>query len=578
MEFVNAKSNNTMSSFCTFTLLLHSDCSGQAICDDGKCVPAKPVGGECKTDSECNESKKQACISGICMAKAVPAEKKEEKCTNHYDCSGQRVCKNGKCVPAYSTSKTCSNPGECPLAQKCAYGYCFEAYDPSMNEDCPGSSLCKNGQCKIAIMLGKIKCTTDSQCGKNDIPDYKICKTHSECEGNFLCLNYVCVPAFTWDVRCDEFQSCPPKHICKNGKCYFFLLRSSSRSYSRTMLCLIVFTASLHSLLLQLAAAYECSSNSDCGSQTLCYKNKCVPAMPVGGDCESDYDCNISENHYCVYGVCMTYAYVTEDKPNYNQKCSSHYDCSGQRVCKNYKCVAAYATQRTCSYPADCELEEKCMDGLCFKAYVPGDSNNNNKPSFPPPTPPIYVPQCKQHEQCPNSYLCKDGKCKYAVQVGNIRCSYDKQCGETDKHENENNNPACTKHTHCPGYELCLRKQCVPASTWGLAISIVTAVVKQCVLATSVSQPNLLDQIVTKIQSAKIQKPVFMEYACLRQRSHPHQAKAALIITIVKVNKSVINKNVFLLIRPALAAKIMAAALHNKYAVSAYAGQLMYES
>ncbi|KRX54793.1 Tenascin-X [Trichinella sp. T9] len=244
------------------------------------------------------------------------------------------------------------------------------------------------------------------------------------------------------------------------------------------MLCLIVFTASLHSLLLQLAAAYECSSNSDCGSQTLCYKNKCVPAMPVGGDCESDYDCNISENHYCVYGICMTYAYVTEDKPNYNQKCASHYDCSGQRVCKKYKCVAAYATQRTCSYPADCELEEKCMDGLCFKAYVPGDSNNNNKPSFPPPTPPIYVPQCKQHEQCPNSYLCKDGKCKYAVQVGNIRCSYDKQCGETGgckygycyfyKHENENNNPACTKHTHCPGYELCLRKQCVPASTWGV--------------------------------------------------------------------------------------------------------------
>ncbi|OUC49340.1 hypothetical protein D917_05479, partial [Trichinella nativa] len=460
----------------------HSDCSGQAICDDGKCVPAKPVGGECKTDSECNESKKQACISGICMAKAVPAEKKEEKCTNHYDCSGQRVCKNGKCVPAYSTSKTCSNPGECPLAQKCAYGYCFEAYDPSnpskppppsepssdkcsVNEDCPGSSLCKNGQCKIAIMLGKIKCTTDSQCGKNGgckngfcyfyIPDYKICKTHSECEGNFLCLNYVCVPAFT---------------------------RSSSRSYSRTMLCLIVFTASLHSLLLQLAAAYECSSNSDCGSQTLCYKNKCVPAMPVGGDCESDYDCNISENHYCVYGVCMTYAYVTEDKPNYNEKCASHYDCSGQRVCKKYKCVAAYATQRTCSYPADCELEEKCMDGLCFKAYVPGDSNNNNnKPSFPPPTPPIYVPQCKQHEQCPNSYLCKDGKCKYAVQVGNIRCSYDKhiKTNITIFPDSVNTSSsiifenvvcillACNKHSDCSGQAMCASNKCVAAKPTG---------------------------------------------------------------------------------------------------------------
>ncbi|KRZ79375.1 Tenascin-X [Trichinella papuae] len=227
----------------------HSDCPGQAICDDGKCVPAKPVGGECKTDSDCNESKKQACISGICMAKAV-SDKKEEKCTNHYDCSGQRVCKNAKCVPAYSTSKTCSNPGGCPLEQKCAYGYCFEAYDPSnpskppppsepssdkctVNEDCPGSALCKNGQCKTAIMLGKIQCTTDSQCGKNGgckngfcyfyIPNYKICKTHSECEGNFLCLNYVCVPAFTWGVHCDKFQSCPPKHICKNGKCYFFL-------------------------------------------------------------------------------------------------------------------------------------------------------------------------------------------------------------------------------------------------------------------------------------------------------------------------------------------------------------------
>ncbi|KRZ79201.1 hypothetical protein T10_10859, partial [Trichinella papuae] len=244
----------------------------------------------------------------------------------------------------------------------------------------------------------------------------------------------------------------------------------------KTMICLLVFTASLLNLL-QLAASAECNSNSDCGSQMLCYKNKCVPAMPVGGDCESDYDCNTSENHYCIYGVCMTYAYVSDDKPDYNQKCNNHYDCSGQRVCRKYKCVAAYATQKTCSYPGNCELEEKCMDGLCFKAYLPGDNNNNNKPSFPPPTPPTYVPQCKKHEQCPNNYLCKDKKCKYAVQVGNIRCSYDQQCGETGgckhgycyfyKHENENDNPACTKHTHCPGYELCLKRQCVPASTWG---------------------------------------------------------------------------------------------------------------
>ncbi|XP_003375377.1 conserved hypothetical protein [Trichinella spiralis] len=243
------------------------------------------------------------------------------------------------------------------------------------------------------------------------------------------------------------------------------------------MLCLIVFTASLHSLLLQLAAAAECSSNSDCGSQTLCYKNKCVPAMPVGGDCESDYDCNISENHYCVYGVCMTYAYVTEDKPNYNQKCDNHYDCSGQRVCKNYKCVAAYATQRTCSYPAECELEEKCMDRLCFKAYVPGD-NVNTSSSIIFVNVVCILLACNKHSECSGQAMCVSSKCVAAKPTG-PNCDKDSECKDSEAciygicmspaEKPPSSSKGCTNHYDCESQQVCHKQKCVSAYSTGIS-------------------------------------------------------------------------------------------------------------
>uniref|UniRef100_A0A5S6QUX7 DUF7107 domain-containing protein n=1 Tax=Trichuris muris TaxID=70415 RepID=A0A5S6QUX7_TRIMR len=41
------------------------------MCYGDKCVPAKPAGGMCTTDSNCETSSGQACISGICMVPAV---------------------------------------------------------------------------------------------------------------------------------------------------------------------------------------------------------------------------------------------------------------------------------------------------------------------------------------------------------------------------------------------------------------------------------------------------------------------------------------------------------------------------
>uniref|UniRef100_A0A5S6Q6E6 EB domain-containing protein n=1 Tax=Trichuris muris TaxID=70415 RepID=A0A5S6Q6E6_TRIMR len=104
----------------------HSDCVGQQMCVSAKCVPAKPAGGMCNTDEQCETELDQACISGICMVPLItPAGK---KCRTYSDCPGQRLCVQSKCVAAVTTGTTCDSDKLCPIGQTCRYGACWVPY------------------------------------------------------------------------------------------------------------------------------------------------------------------------------------------------------------------------------------------------------------------------------------------------------------------------------------------------------------------------------------------------------------------------------------------------------------------
>ncbi|KFD54262.1 hypothetical protein M514_04804 [Trichuris suis] len=108
----------------------HSDCRGQQMCYRRRCVPAKPAGGMCNTDEQCETDLGQACISGICMVPAVKPPYPTIECLTDDECFGQRLCVDLQCVAAVSTDRMCDEYTRCPPGQRCRYGACWIPYQP----------------------------------------------------------------------------------------------------------------------------------------------------------------------------------------------------------------------------------------------------------------------------------------------------------------------------------------------------------------------------------------------------------------------------------------------------------------
>ncbi|KRX65100.1 hypothetical protein T03_3504 [Trichinella britovi] len=104
------------------------DCKDIAICLQKQCVPAKPAGGFCTNNDECNTG--QTCVFGLCM---VPAVELNSECKTSNDCKKQTICVNGKCKVAATIGKQCKVDSDCDDGQSCRFGVCWFLYLPPVN-------------------------------------------------------------------------------------------------------------------------------------------------------------------------------------------------------------------------------------------------------------------------------------------------------------------------------------------------------------------------------------------------------------------------------------------------------------
>ncbi|KRY89258.1 hypothetical protein T4D_14118 [Trichinella pseudospiralis] len=93
------------------------DCKDIAICLQKQCIPAKPAGGFCSNNDDCNTG--QTCVFGLCM---VPAVELNNECTTSNDCKKQTICVNGKCKVAATIGKQCKVDSDCDSGQSCRFG------------------------------------------------------------------------------------------------------------------------------------------------------------------------------------------------------------------------------------------------------------------------------------------------------------------------------------------------------------------------------------------------------------------------------------------------------------------------
>ncbi|CDW58338.1 hypothetical protein TTRE_0000664701 [Trichuris trichiura] len=119
------------------------------------------------------------------------------------------------------------------------------------------------------------------------------------------------------------------------------------------MLLTVVATAAI----LVTSVSGACQTHSDCFGLQMCFMKKCVPAKPAGGMCTKHGHCETHLQQACISGICMVPA-VMPPSPNPPRECSKHEDCSGQRLCVGFSCIAAV-------WIGDCDKNNKCARGVC---------------------------------------------------------------------------------------------------------------------------------------------------------------------------------------------------------------------
>ncbi|KRX72849.1 hypothetical protein T06_4497, partial [Trichinella sp. T6] len=140
----------------------HEDCKSQTVCKNNTCVVSSPIDRDCSKHSDCPTG--DACKFGICW-RAIGL-KKDVECVITEDCVGRTLCdRKGSCRPARPTSVACDTDNNCGLLERCKYNMCWRYIigECQKNEDCTGQRLCHEGRCLTSKPMDRY-CNTDKDC------------------------------------------------------------------------------------------------------------------------------------------------------------------------------------------------------------------------------------------------------------------------------------------------------------------------------------------------------------------------------------------------------------------------------
>ncbi|KRX52423.1 Midasin [Trichinella sp. T9] len=372
----------------------HHDCPGQSICINEKCIVAQPTETECDTDLQCLRN--EACKQGICWKEY----KDIKKCTKHTECKNQSLCVYGKCKQAYPTDRRCQNDRECHRSEGCMHGICWRVDNVEStcrtHKTCPDQHICHDGFCRLGSPTNRV-CNSD-----------KNCKYDEGCKHG-ICWDVVAVGIgsqmkyfqFPFSVFIDYCRIAIPTH----RDC------ASSNQCRREEKCRFDMCWKLYNKGEDILEKY-CKRHAECKDQFICYRGKCQIAAPTNQNCESDNNC--PPKQVCKHGICWTLAHDnfkkkimfqkfptinlrrwtysilaiatiayerscdasavqlnsnsnTNAKPPPQIYCISHDSCSNFTICYRRQCVPAVPTQSRCKHAKNCEAEQRCHFGRCWK-------------------------------------------------------------------------------------------------------------------------------------------------------------------------------------------------------------------
>ncbi|XP_003367929.1 conserved hypothetical protein [Trichinella spiralis] len=141
-KFVQQQQQKSLTLSITFRLFFNiadvecvitEDCVGRTLCDrKGSCRPARPTSVACDTDKNCGLLER--CKYNMCWRYIIG------ECQKNEDCTGQRLCHEGRCLTSKPMDRYCNTDKDCATTSSsnrghCKYGLCWSFNERTKQHD-----------------------------------------------------------------------------------------------------------------------------------------------------------------------------------------------------------------------------------------------------------------------------------------------------------------------------------------------------------------------------------------------------------------------------------------------------------
>lgn len=408
------------------TCLTDEHCPVDSICVDQECKAPCINGGEACTTGECYHE--VGTTSGSCI-----------------DCDDQEHCPNNGC----SDNTECPAGSICVIADGATSGTCIECLE---NTDCSYGELCTNNQCGN----GTPECEKDADCGVGYCykPEGKIPGVCIECVQDSDCLTgQVCNAQHVCENQTDPTDCSQDASIC-NAQQHCF-----KPTWSATKICVDC---------IDQYAKNGCKDQEICNEET----NQCIDPNDTPNECLDITTTETTITNPCPDGGTC---YQHETEPDYCFECISNSDCPVGEICdSNLECNI---TDNNCDSNSDCSpgvcdpetnqctecnSTQDCPEGTTCNENGRCESNENGSEC----TVATEEDDCGEGRHCYIGIVETSGKKLQPILDGDtplnqqgigvcVDCIVDQDCNSFQKCNEFTCEGSCESDEQCPEGEIC---------------------------------------------------------------------------------------------------------------------------
>uniref|UniRef100_A0A8D8VWK9 Neurogenic locus notch homolog protein 4 n=1 Tax=Cacopsylla melanoneura TaxID=428564 RepID=A0A8D8VWK9_9HEMI len=478
---------------------MHSDCSGDKVCEENRCKISCLANNPCGPNALCSAEKhKQICY-------CQPGYTGDA----YFGCHLIDVCASKPCAPGARCDNTRGSfKCHCPLGMvgdPYTGPGCQSAAQCTRDDQCPNEARCvkTEGQAKCKGVCEGVRCGPNAEClatehhssscvcrqgymgNASDTsvgcrPRPQSCHTNSDCPANYYCYGELC------RISCQSDEECGLGEKCLQGQCNNPCERQGACgvnslcnvvAHRKVCFCPRGFTGSPDTECIRMPVSCESSKDCPASSQHTCKDNLCIPK------CIGDNDCALNEK--CSNGTCLL-------------TCLTHSDCLAGSLCLSHLCSLGCSSDTNCSPSLSCrgsQCADPCAPSPCGPNALCTVSNHRAVCSCPagliglPSANTACVRQpalpCAENRECRGSgtgtgagsgEVCVEGRCRplcsqdagcltnercdTAAGVCKPLCHRDDDCSSGEVCRGLLCYPGCRSDTDCPSTQTCMENKC----------------------------------------------------------------------------------------------------------------------